>query len=156
MMNCTSFPDYEKFVTAISEPSIQVYNECKNLFNERMNLPVDHEDKWTSFVDYLKFYNMSDVRPTAYALINQFGSFYKSFGISPFYYLTLPSYSKFAMFSLYDENSSNIFTLPDKNSVKIFRENIIGGLVNVYKRCIHIGSEDEKFPLRARKNIESK
>ena len=80
----------------------------------------------------------------------------KSFGISPFYYLTLPSYSKFAMFSLYDENSSNIFTLPDKNSVKIFRENIIGGLVNVYKRCIHIGSEDEKFPPRARKNIESK
>ena len=83
--------------------------------------------------------------------------FYRSFKISPFNYLTLPAYSKAAMFSLYNKNSPNIFSLYDKNSVKTFRDHIVGGLVNVYKRCVIINSskqDDGNFPIRARMNID--
>ncbi len=159
MRACTHFPPYESFTSLIYTPCRVLYNECKALFNYRINLPENDVDKWYSFADYLRHYNLSDVKPTALAMMSQFSRFYRSFKISPFNYLTLPAYSKAAMFSLYNKNSPNIFTLYDKNSVKTFRKNIVGGLVNVYKRCVVIGpskENDSNFPIRARMNIDGK
>ena len=56
------FPSIDEFKTLL-KPQVdeEIYTNCKNEFERRINLPSGHEEKWTSFEDYLKFYNLSDV-----------------------------------------------------------------------------------------------
>ena len=83
MESCIHFPSYESFTSLINTPCRLLYNECKALFDYHINLPENHKDKWYSFKDYLRFYNESDVKPTAISLMNMFAEFYRSFKISP-------------------------------------------------------------------------
>ena len=59
---CVFFPQIELF-SCDKEINPEVYQKCKLMFDTRMALPHDHPDKWHSFEDYLKFYNLSDCAP---------------------------------------------------------------------------------------------
>jgi len=74
MRKCVEFPPIEDFLT---DKSInpQIYEKCKSMFDQKMSLPEADPEKWRNFEDYLKFYNLSDVGPTAVALQRQFDIF---------------------------------------------------------------------------------
>ncbi len=155
--NCKTFPLKSDFYSMLSgEVDDTLYNSCKNEYNRRLALSETHPEKWNSFEDYLKYYNISDVYPASCALINQFKTFENNFGLTPMQSLGLPSYAKKVMFSLYDRSCPNIFSLPktDSNATKFFRENIIGGICNVYKR--HVTLLDEPAAKAAKENINGK
>ena len=146
--NCKVFPPIEEFKTTL-KPTVdeKVYLSCKSEFERRMNLPLNHAEKWTSFEDYLKFYNLSDVKPASLALITQFDTYLDNFGSYPNRYLGLPSFAKDAMFALYDEKCPNIFTFPrNSDATEIFRKEIVGGLTNVYKRHVTLDENEEAAP----------
>ena len=128
----------------------EIYTLCKNEYERRMCLPAGHEDKWSSFECFLKHYNLSDVKPASLALIKQFDTYLDNFGVYPNAFLGLPSFAKYAMFLMYDANCPNIFTFPESSdATKVFREGIIGGLTNVYKRHVTL-DENEDASLAAK------
>ena len=142
--NCTQFPDKRAFHTLLKgDVDVLVYEKCKTEFDRRIALPISHLEKWYSFEDYLRYYNLSDVYPASCALIKHFETFETNFGISPMQFLGLPSYAKEAMFKFYDEDCPSIFSFPkDSSATQYFRQNIIGGLCNVYKRHVTLLDED--------------
>ena len=155
---CHVFPPMTDFMTVL-KPNIdqEVYLKCKEEFERRMNLPNNHSEKWSSFEDYLKFYNLSDVKPASEALINQFETYLENFGSYPNHHLGLPSFAREAMFTMYDETCPNIFTFPNgSDATEVFRKSIVGGLTNVYKRHVTLdetedAAERAKYSLRGRK-----
>ena len=152
---CKKFPDISDFQTALKpEVDISVYNSCKQLFEERMSLPEGHENKWVSFEDFLKFYNLSDVYPTSKALLKQFDTYHENFGTYPMSCLGLPSYARICMYNLYNPESPSVFTFSDKEATNTFRNQIIGGLTAVYKR--HVTLMDEDVPPAAKFNKRGK
>ena len=55
---CTVFPPYDSFTTCLKgNVDEKIYEESKNLFEHRLNLPDDDPEKWTSFEDFLRYYN---------------------------------------------------------------------------------------------------
>ena len=145
------FPPITDFVTSLKlTVDEDVYNECRNEYNRRLRLPSNHPDKWSSFEDYLIFYNTSDTKPASLALMKQFETYFENFGAYPNHFLGLPSFAKHAMFELYKKDSPRIFTFPENSdATQIFREQIIGGLTNVYKRHVTL-DETETAALRAK------
>ena len=139
------FPGIQDFTNRLKpDLDLEVYNHCKNNYERRLALPRGHPDKWFNFEDYLKFYNLSDVKPASFALIKQFETYLENFGSYPNHYLGLPSFAKHSMFALYDESCPNIFTFPDSSdATKVFREGIVGGLTNVYKRHVTLDENEE-------------
>ena len=152
---CKSFPEISEFKTALN-PSIDcnLYAECKKLFEYRMNLPEGNRDKWYSFEDYLKFYNVSDVEPVSKALLKQFATYEENFGTYPMTSLGLPSYAKNVMYNMYCSESPSIFTFSEKEATNTFRNQVIGGLTAVYKR--HVTLMDEDVPFAAKFNKQGK
>ena len=139
------FPDLEEFKSSL-KPDVdeEVYNQCKTEYYRRLNLPRGHEEKWNNFEDYLKFYNLSDVKPASLALIKQFETYLENFGSYPNHFLGLPSFARHSMFAMYDQNCPNIFTFPEtSDATQVFREGIIGGLTNVYKRHVTLDETEE-------------
>ena len=120
-----------------------------------MNLPISNAQKWHNFEDYLKFYNLQDVYPTALALINQFTVFIKNFGTNPMQSLSLPSYAKNVMYNLYNTDSPNIFTFHDPEVAKLFRKHIVGGLCNLYMRFATTQNDDDA-PFAAKYNTNGR
>ena len=143
--NQLDFPVIEDFATALKpHVDLETYRKCRDLFNERINLPADHPDKWFSFEDYLKYYNLSDVYPASLAMMRQFQTYHENFGTYPNHFLGLPSFAKYCMFALYNPESPNIFSFPDtSDATKVFREGMIGGLTNVYKRHVTLDEDEE-------------
>ena len=154
--NCIDFPPIEAFTTSI-KGSIdeKMYQRCCDLYNFHRSLPEDHPEHWKNFENYLEHYNLSDVYPASVGLIKQFKVFENNFKASPMQFLGLPSFALESMFNLYDKNCANIFSFPpNSDGTKIFREQIIGGLVNVMKR--HVTLLDEPASDRAKFNIKGK
>ena len=144
------FPSVDAFTTVLKgKVDGEVYEKCKNEYNRRLNLPSGHPDKWHSFEDYLKYYNQSDVVPASIALLNQFKVYNENFGIYPNSYLGLPSFSKDAMFKLYNEKSPKIFTFHQLETNNLFRESIVGGLTACFKRHVTL-DENEQGAYRAK------
>ena len=78
-----------------------------------------------------------------------------NFHVSPMQMFGLPSFAQEAMFKLYDRNCPSIFTFPkNSDATKVFREQVIGGLCNVYKR--HCTLLDEEAAPKARYNVDGK
>ena len=151
--DCKIFPPIEDFKTTLKpEIDVQVYEKCKNIFDTRMALPEQHVDKWFSFEDFLKFYNVSDVTPASKALLRQFETYLENFGSYPMPCLGLPSYAKNCMFDLYNPESPNVFTFCDMETTNLFRNQIIGRLTAVYKR--HVTLCDEEAAPAAKYNSE--
>ena len=139
------FPPISDFKSTLKgDVDEDLYAKCKQEFDVHMSLPPGHPQKWYSFEDYLKFYNISDVKPASLAMITQFETYRENFGLYPNHFLGLPSFAKYAMFMMFDETCPNIFTFhKSSDATKVFREGIIGGLTNVYKRHVTL---DEKEP----------
>lgn len=151
---CVKFPSLLDFYSTISgDVDKVVYEKCKNEFERRMDLPCDNIEKWVSFECYLKYYNMSDVYPASCGLIRQFETYFDNFGISPMQFLGLPSFAKAAMFKLYDPSCPNIFSFPSNSAAtQIFRDNVIGGLCNVYKRHVTLCDEEAAYAAKFNRN----
>ena len=149
--NTIDFPAIEDFQNPLKpEVDVNIYNACKDEYNLRLHLPSGHPEKWSNFEDYLKHYNLSDVKPASLALIKQFETYEQHFNACPNHFLGLPSFAKYAMFSMYKEDSPYIFTFPkDSDATQIFRSQIIGGLTNVYKRHVTL-DESEPAAYRAK------
>ena len=143
MRECTSFPDIEVF-RRDKDIDLDVYENCKKIFHERIALPNNDPNKWYNFVDYLKFYNLSDVLPTSMALINQFNTFNICFGLNPLQCMGLPQYSRKVMYKMYDPNAPSIFSFDaESTATKIFRSQTLGGLCSVYKRHVTLDVEED-------------
>jgi len=152
---CTVFPKYEDFnstLTGMCDP--HQYMDAKREFDRRMCLPAGHEDRWTSFEDYLKWYNMSDVKPASKALLNQFRVLRKNFGIDPMTMYGIPSYAQAVMYGMYKKDSPSVFTFPPDfaHLVKIFRKNTVGGITNTYHRHITTMDEDAAYAAKYSKS----
>ena len=139
------FPGIEEFKSSLKpEVDEEVYEKCKNEYERRRSLAPGDPEKWENFEDYLKFYNMSDVKPASQALITQFETYLQNFGSYPNHFLGLPSFAKHVMFSMYDESCPSLFTFPSTSgATTLFREGIIGGLTNVYKRHVTLNEFEE-------------
>ena len=145
------FPDISEFKSTLKgDVDEELYATCKQKFDDHMSLPPGHPQKWYSFEDYLKFYNISDVKPASLAMITQFKTYRENFGVYPNHFLGLPSFAKYAMFMMFDSNCPSIFTFhKTSDATKVFREGIIGGLTNVYKRHVTL-DENEPAAHRAK------
>ena len=151
------FPEMKDFSTVLKGPVDQkLYQKCKSIYEYHHNLPSHHPQYWANFEKYLEYYNLSDVLPVSLALIKHFSEFENNFNISPMQFLGLPSFAKAAMLKLYDSNCPSMFTFPpSSDATKIFRDQTLGGLCNVYHR--HITTINEKnTPFLARYNKEGK
>ena len=152
---CTVFPKYEDFNSTLTGMcDHQQYMDAKREFDRRMDLPAGHEDRWTSFEDYLKWYNISDVKPASKALLNQFRVLRKNFGIDPMTLYGIPSYAQAVMYGMYKKDSPSVFTFPPDfaHLVKIFRKNTVGGITNTYHRHITTMDEDAAYAAKYSKS----
>ena len=140
------FPPYAAFKSELNPnktPSMQQYIEAKTEFYRRKLLPKGHPDKLATMLGWLKYYNLQDVRPLATAIENCFTSYEQYFNVKPMIAASLPSLAQSAMFANYPKSDPLIFTFNEKNNdIKdLFRSNVYGGLVNVYKR--HVTTFDQ-------------
>ena len=121
-----------------------------------MALENGHPEKWNCFMDYLRFYNLSDCQPLSKAMLNSFNLFEKTFGANMFYQYSLAGFAQESLMKLYNQNVPNIFSCPKKypEITAIFRENIYGGICNVFHR--HITLMEEEAPFAAKFNANGK
>ena len=79
------FPPKSAFFSKLKQAEVdeEEYNESKNLYESRRSLPDGHPDKWTNFGDFLKHYNLLDVRPLVQALSVCFRKFREFFNVDP-------------------------------------------------------------------------
>ena len=142
------FPSRSAFYSELSGelPSINLYLESKREFARRRLLPKSDPDKIYSMYGWLKFYNIGDVGPLAYALTNCFQAYRQYFKVNPLLGYSLPSLAMTAMFSQFPENCPYVMTphKKDEEVHKKYRSSVYGGLVNVYKR--HIVTHD-RYPV---------
>ena len=59
------------------------YNEAKALYESKCSLPEGDPERWTNFADFLRYYNLLDVRPLVQALSICFQKFREFFGVDP-------------------------------------------------------------------------
>ena len=146
----TVFPAYEEFFSTLKNANVDrdEYERAKLLYNEHFNLPDEHPDKWHSMRDWLKHYNLLDVKPLVTAIENSFTAFTRHFSVDPYTHLSLPSLAFKAMFKMYDKKLPLSYSFGDDDLRKLFRGSIVGGLTNVYHR--HINIEDDSGPHNAR------
>jgi hypothetical protein len=140
---CLTFPDKHCFDTILNgEIDEELYVKSKKIYDHYHGLPTSHRFHWPNFESYLSFYNLSDVVPTALAMITQFDVFEKNFKLYPLQYFGLPGYSKCVMYKLYDRKCPKFFSFSDNTDALFdFRKNIIGGLVNVMLRHVSLTAE---------------
>ncbi len=93
----------------------------------------------------------SDVLPASKALIAQFKVFRQNFDVEPMVCSGLPGFAQEAMYKMYAASSPSLFTFPDRfeHVTKLFRENTLGGICNVYQR--HATTRDEPNAAHAAK-----
>ena len=140
--NTKEFPPATAFYSSLKKEEVDadVYLTAKREFETRLALPMGHPDKMTSFKCWLKFYNNLDVQPMIEAIDKSFAAFHKYFDVDPSVNLTLPSIAYKAMFNLYDENLPLAYSFSNRfdHVRKLFRENQVGGLTNVYQRDLNL------------------
>ena len=85
---------------------------------------------------WLKVYNLLDVQPLAFAIEKCFRTYSENFDVNPMLSQSLPGLAQEAMMKNFDPESSLFFSFPHKfkEISTLFRQNVIGGLVNVFLR----------------------
>ena len=150
----TSFPPIDAFFSELKNTniSIDVYEEAKKEYETRLDLPVDHPLKMKNFKDWLVKYNLLDASPLAKAIDNSFSNFYEVFKIDPSTCLSLPKLAQLCVFKAYKSSEPLCYSFAKKmDKVRnIFRENIIGGLVNVFSRYTELRPDEPNVPHNAR------
>ena len=150
-----NFPSVEEFNSYLKgSVDEQVYMECKRIYDSHCALGNNDPNKLNSMLDYLRWYNLSDVHPTAMALINQFTTFEREFHLSPYQSYSLASYSRDCMFKLFKPNSAEFFSFPRKSvATELFRQSLVAGLCNVYKRHCSTVPDDPEIAHRAKYSL---
>ena len=147
LKEATEFPEIYAFFSDLKSGltcSQSEYESAKEMFENRINLPDDHDDKWSSMLDYLEFYNNSDVIPLIHSIKRWFEVFESVFGIDGFQKQSLASMAQSAMFAQYNATSPLLHSLPPWKSdlLKKVRENIVGGLVTCLHRAVILDGSD--------------
>ena len=145
IQQCVEFPPKAAFYSRLKQtgPTDDDYNKAKTFYESRLALSDNHPDKWNNFSDYLKWYNCQDVGPLVIALQNCFGKFYEYFEIDPFTRLSLPSIAFEAMFGLFDKSLPYVASFTKNSEVRqLFRDNVVGGVSNIYHRDIDLMGSD--------------
>ena len=80
-----NFPTKAAFYSELKQSEVddQEYNDAKHLYESRVTLSDNDPDKWDNFSDYLRYYNLSDVRPLVEALSICFQKFREYFNVDP-------------------------------------------------------------------------
>jgi len=142
---CSEFPAHEAFYSDLKDKNISenAYFAAKVEYNRRKSLPIGHPEKMNNMRDWLIYYNILDVAPLCQALDNSFRTFYHLFNIDPSHCFSLPKLAQECMFGLYSTDAplSYSFTPKMDHVRKIFRDNIIGGIVNVFSRFTDVRKE---------------
>ena len=146
IQNQIDFPDYSAFYSDLKNSNIPIedYESAKTEYDQRRKLPVSDPNHIANFSDWLRHYQMIDVIPLTEAIHNSFTTFHKYFGLNPMVQRSLPALAFKAAFSLFDQSLPYVYTFhPSFDHVRnLFRNNQLGGLVNIYHRRIILdGSE---------------
>ena len=98
------FPPYDAFYSELKRSNVakEDYDEAKNLYESRLNLPENDPEKWSNFADWLRFYNVCDVGPLVKAIQSQFIKFRTYFNIEPLAHYSLPGMATRAMWNNFD------------------------------------------------------
>ena len=151
---CKKFPKRSEFYSELKNEHVskEEYAKAAREFHRRKLLPKTHPEKIHSMLDWLKIYNLLDVSPLASALENCFRSYSNFFNVDPIISSSLPGMAQMAMFKNLSPDSPLLYSIPDKFKEvnQLFRENVLGGLVNCYSRHATTDSESN-YPERARK-----
>ena len=150
------FPPLSAFASTLKgdkKPEMQTYIDAKRDFYRMKLLPKGHKDRITSMFGFLKFYNTQDVQPLVIAIENCFRCYDQYFGVNATLCISLPSLAMQTMFKNYSEDDPLVYSIPEKYSDinLLFRSNVEGGLVNVYRRdVITMDIDDAEIPKSAR------
>ena len=98
---------------------------------------------------------VSDVKPASLAMMEQFRILKQNFNVTPMVCSGLPSFAQYAMIEMFDSSSPSVFTFHQRfeHLVKLFREQTIGVITNVYMR--HATTVDEPDAAPAAKQNKS-
>ena len=137
-----NFPPPAAFYNTIKRANVDMnlYQSEKAEFEKRLALPEDHPDKMFNFKCWLQYYNNLDTSPMIDAISSSFAAFHKYFDVDPGVNLTLPSIAYKSMFNQFDERLPLAYSFSNRfdHVRKLFRENQVGGLTNVYQRDINL------------------
>ena len=141
-----NFPPPSAFYNTIKrEPvDMDLYTSAKSEFERRLALPDDHPEKMFNFKCWLRFYNDLDTGPMIDAITNSFTAFHKFFDVDPVANLTLPSIAYKSMFNQFDQSVPLAFSFSNRfdHVRRLFRENQVGGLTNVYQRDLNLHDDN--------------
>lgn len=139
------FPAYEAFFSELYQSNVGLdeYEKAKTEYNRRRALADSHPDKIHNFVGWLKYYNSLDTFPLAQAINNSFAQFFNCFKMDPSWVISLPKYAQNCMFQDYDQDQPFCYSFSSTNGEirQLFRENLLGGLVNVYHRMTDLSNQ---------------
>ena len=145
MRFATEFPPHDAFENELNgnTPSLADYESAKTLFEQRKRLAESDPLKMNNMADWLSYYNELDVYPLVQAIEKCFASYAQYFGVCPFMSHSLPSMAEEAMFKFVGKDQPLVFSPNGKERQlhEQYRENVLGGLVNVHKR--HVVTTDE-------------
>ena len=143
-----SFPDFSDFYSDLKQKNVseEEYAAAREEYNRRRSLTANHPDKINNFSDWLRHYQMLDVIPLVSAIENAFTSFYNHFRVNPMEKRSLPSIAFTAAINMFDQSMPYIYTFNKHydDVRQLFRENQLGGLVNLYHR--HVNTIDNESP----------
>ena len=138
----TEFPPHTAFFSELRNSNVtqQQYLDAKTEFYKRKNLPNENPEKINSMRDWLGFYNELDTAPLACAINNSFQNFFNIFGIDPSFCVSLPKFAQQCMFKSYSPQAPLCYSFSKKesNTRELFRNNLTGGLVNVFHRLVDL------------------
>ena len=148
--NDTDFPPFDDFYSSLSNCNIspELYESSKKLFYQLKNLPDSDPNKISSMLGWLKYYNVQDVGPLCQAIENQFEAFYNLFGQDLVTFFSLPSVAQNICYDNFDKNAPLVYSFYHDEYRQDFRNNIVGGLTNVYHRMIN--TRDDSGPYNSR------
>ena len=142
LKEATDFPAPEAFFNNLKNVPVDpaLYQETKQEFDRRKNLPVQHPEKINNMLGWLEIYNLLDVKPLTEAIENSFSTFFELFKIDPHTHHSLPSIAFQAMFANVNPELPFGYTFDNQRDElrRWFRQNLIGGLTSVYHRHLDL------------------
>ena len=136
------FPPHSAFLSELKNANIssEDYNEARSEFYRRKSLPATDRNHINDMSCWLRYYNELDTAPLAQAIDNSFRNFFDIFGIDPCHYTSLPKFAQDCMFKSYSSDAPLCYSyfISQSDLRQFTRENLTGGLVNCFHRCIDL------------------
>ena len=93
MKNCIEFPSITDFWSDLKQNTVdeKSYESAKQEFDRRRKLPDTHADHISNMFDWLRYYNLLDVKPLTRAIETANSKFNEFFNVDPLISMSLPS-----------------------------------------------------------------